>query len=72
MLDAEIAGRKDQEVFIRDIPDWIAEPSAFAREYRMKEGPVFQKTEDAILHYSGRKDLHILNATSLDYRGPSL
>lgn len=72
MHDAEIIGRKDREVFIYDIPDWIAEPSASAREYRMKDEPVFQKIENAILYFSGRKDIHILNATDLDYRGPSL
>lgn len=71
MEDADLIGRKDESRFYREYASWIRGANHAPEHFQPGNRPVFQKIDDAILHFEGREDLSLFNATSLAYRGPS-
>lgn len=55
----ELVGRKDGARFRLDLADWIEPPDAELRALRMKDRPLFMRTDEAVMQLSGPADLDV-------------
>lgn len=66
----ELVGRKDTAHFNVDIPRWVQNGNHPQPDMLMPDQPKFLRTDDQIVHLSGRTDLDVLNASRSTVEAP--
>ncbi|HQJ76255.1 MAG TPA: hypothetical protein PKW14_11775 [Bacteroidota bacterium] len=67
--DANIIGRKDEDVFYYDIPEWIEGKSSYPESYKIIDEPKFYRSDYDYHYFTGSDNFILSKLPELNYCG---